>query len=126
MLEAVRVLIVEDSATARLLAVSLTRALGCEVHQAEDGAAALALLSGQAFNLVLMDLELPDMSGCDVSRKTRATQGPNRLTPIVAVSATDAESTRHEIRQAGMLTLMPKPLARPKLEVLLRQLRPSP
>ena len=87
----VRVLLVEDDPA---IAAPLTRAIardGHDVHLAVDGSAALSLASASVFDLVVLDLGLPDMDGVDVCRELRR-RGSD--VPIIVVTARTDGSTR--------------------------------
>ena len=66
-----RVLIVDDDLRVRLLHRAVLEQLGCECHEARDGATALAATSGHRFDLVLLDLALPDLDGNELCRLLR-------------------------------------------------------
>lgn len=74
-----RILVVDDEAMIRLTLDMLLRRRGYDVVVAADGAEALALLKQHLFNLVLLDLTMPGISGLDVARHIRATQGTTAL-----------------------------------------------
>ncbi|WP_444453942.1 ATP-binding protein [Rhodobacter capsulatus] len=86
--KALRLLIVEDDAVNRLVTETLLRQAGHQVRLAETAEAALQALAGQAFDLVLTDLNLPDLSGFELGHAIRAHADPAiaRL-PIAALSA---------------------------------------
>lgn len=77
------VLIVDDSSTSRLIARKALRQLGCQTVEAASGIQALDLLSQHTFDLILLDIEMPEMDGLTLMRRMRA--GPNRLDPPVLV-----------------------------------------
>src|ERR1700685_3445260 len=80
-----KVLAVDDSATMRqLVKMTLTRA-GYEVVEAEDGAKALAKASAETFDLVLSDINMPNMTGLELLRSLRSLP-QYKFTPIVMVT----------------------------------------
>ncbi|MFO0594406.1 MAG: response regulator [Myxococcaceae bacterium] len=105
-----RVLLVEDSVTARRVAEAVLRNEGWQVSTAGDAVTALRLIRELAFDLVLMDRELPDASGDDVVRALRVSSGPNRFSLVVALSGTVTVEAIEQCRCAGMLALLEKPL----------------
>ena len=82
-----RVLVAEDHRFNRALMQSLLAPLGCELALAEDGREALRLAAARRFELILMDLHMPELDGLAAAREIRAGAGLNRRTPIVAVTA---------------------------------------
>lgn len=103
-----RVLLVEDNPINALLARTLLTREGCTVDHARGGAEALAALKVGAYDLILMDMRMPDLSGVEVTRRLRA-QGVT--TPVVAVTANAFEEDRHACREAGMDDFLVKPLS---------------
>jgi CheY-like chemotaxis protein len=111
-----RILIVDDSVTALTMAAAIVRSVGHEVDTAGDGAAALTRVTTLPFHLLLLDLELPDTTGFELAQRIRAIEGPNRFTPMFALSGTESATAKHECLSAGMLGLIKKPLARADVE----------
>ncbi|ADE86578.1 ATP-binding protein [Rhodobacter capsulatus] len=121
--KALRLLIVEDDAVNRLVTETLLRQAGHQLRLAETGEAALQALAGQAFDLVLTDLNLPDLSGFDLGRAIRAHADPAiaRL-PIAALSAHGPAVDAAALAAAGIGGFLAKPFAFARLEDLLRRL----
>ena len=84
--DAARVLIVDDSPTSLLKLKAALRAMGYEAATAEDGPSALRLLSQQSFDLVLLDIVMPGMSGFDVLKVLKADPSTAQI-PVVVISA---------------------------------------
>lgn len=102
-----RVLLVEDNPINALLARTLLTREGCEVDHARGGAEALAALKVGAYDLILMDMRMPDMSGVETTRRLRAS---GVTTPVVALTANAFEEDRHACHEAGMDDFLVKPL----------------
>ncbi|MBC7167372.1 response regulator [Phenylobacterium sp.] len=119
-----RVLLVEDNPVNALLARTLLTREGCAVdHVMTAGEAVTAAMAG-GYELVLMDMRLPDFSGDEVARRLRA-QGV--ATPIVALTANAFEEDRHACLAAGMNDFLVKPLAADALrQALARWARNGP
>ncbi|MCG8460820.1 MAG: ATP-binding protein, partial [Holophagales bacterium] len=98
----IRILVAEDNPVNQLLAVHQLRFLGFGVEAVGDGIEALELLAGQPFDLVLMDCEMPGIDGYETTRRLRASSGPARHVPIVAVTAHADEGQRERCLRAGM------------------------
>ncbi len=106
-----RLLVVDDNPLNRRIAsVLLTRA-GHEVIDASSGGEALARLADGPVDLVLMDVQMPEMDGLEATRRIRALADPARAgVPIVAVTANALRADEERCRQAGMNGYVTKPL----------------
>ncbi|QPL45467.1 response regulator [Halomonas sp. A40-4] len=104
-------LLVEDNAINRKVAIELLARLGCDVVCAESGHDALDMVAAQRFHLIFMDIQLPDMDGLDVTRKLRAQGGWLVEVPIVAMTAGGVEDDRQRCLDAGMNDYITKPLS---------------
>ncbi|MDF2489826.1 MAG: putative sensor histidine kinase/response regulator hybrid [Pseudomonas sp.] len=113
-----RVLLVEDNPVNQLVAKGMLAKLGCKVEVALQGAEALSLLEEQAFDLVLMDCNMPVMDGYEASRRIRQ-DGRWRDLPIVALTANAMPEERERCRAAGMDDYLAKPFRREELLALL-------
>lgn len=103
-----RVLLVEDNPINALLARALLTREGCTVDHAMDGEQALAAAKVGTYDLILMDMRMPGMSGEEAARALRA-QGLR--TPIVALTANAFEDDRRRCIAAGMDDFLVKPLS---------------
>lgn len=86
-----RVLIVDDSQTSRLKLEKAVGRMGFAVTGAADGAQALSLVKQQSFDLVLLDIVMPGLSGFDVLRTLKADPGTRHI-PVVVISATNEDA----------------------------------
>ena len=124
-LEGRRVLVVEDNSTNRLVATRLLQRLGVVAETAVDGVDALARLRSAPFDLVLMDVQMPEMDGLEATRRIRAGEPgvPNPGLPIVALTAHAMAGDREACLAAGMDDYLSKPIDPARLrEVLVRWL----
>jgi signal transduction histidine kinase/ActR/RegA family two-component response regulator len=124
-LQGTRVLMVEDNAVNMMIAVALLERWGAIVDQADDGPSALRAIdqahqSGNPFDIVLMDVQMPGMSGHDVTRRLRQRYDRNTL-PIVALTAAALVSEREDAMAAGMNDFLTKPIDAERLRQTLRQ-----
>ncbi len=103
-----RVLIVDDEEAARRLQRTVLERLGCECVEAPDGTAALAAVEGGAFDLVLLDLQLPDANGYEVCRRMRE-GGAGPTMKIIIVSGSGDADTLSEALPRGADDYIPKP-----------------
>ncbi len=119
---AMRVLLVEDNAVNARIAVALVRRAGHEVTHVGDGAQALDALARAAFDLVLMDVQMPVMDGLEATRRLREREREaGGHTPVVAMTANAMKGDDELCFAAGMDGYLPKPLEFGRLrEVLAR------
>jgi len=113
-----RTLVVEDSQAGREHAVGLLESLGFSVLAAQGGAEALELAGNRQVDLVLLDIQMPGMSGYQVCASLRRLPAFAR-TPIVAMTAYDARGVWDRCLVAGMDMLLEKPLDRDTLRTSL-------
>lgn len=113
------VLVVEDDPLgARLLAILLER-LGHRTRHAADAAAALRMLEEAPADLVLVDLQLPDLHGLELVERIRAHPDPRIVAvPVAVVSGSDAPGERQRARAAGVTGFLAKPVDRGELAAL--------
>ena len=104
------VLIVEDNPLNMKLFAAMVRSQGYDVLEASDGRTALDLARQQHPNLIIMDLQLPDMSGLDVTRSLKADAGTRDIA-IIATTAYALRGDEEKIRASGCDGYMAKPIA---------------
>jgi PAS domain S-box-containing protein len=110
------ILLAEDSATSQVLAVALLEKQGHSVVVADNGKEALAALEKQPFDLVLMDVQMPEMDGFEATRLIRAREeGTGIHIPIVAMTAHAMKGDRERCLEAGMDGYVSKPVQAKKL-----------
>lgn len=117
------VLLVEDNPLNREIAVCLLEDAGYTVETAENGRVAVDMIASRAsdaFDMVLMDIQMPVMDGYEATRAIRALPDPLRATiPIIAVSANAFSEDRMRSLECGMNAHLPKPLDIRRLESLM-------
>ena len=123
-----RILLAEDAAIIHKLVSRFLHVAGAEVTVVEDGAEALRAAVETPFDLILMDVEMPEMSGVEVTAALRAR---GIQTPIVALTAHDPRHIEQEAAHVGLTDVLAKPIDRQTLvdkcaAFLSRQLTPSP
>jgi len=121
-----RILIVEDSPTNRDVATAYLRALGYETRAAGDGPRALAMARSDSPDLILMDIDLPEMNGFAAAAAIRAEPPPLNGVPIVAMTADAGEEDRRRCLRAGMNDHIAKPIDRSRLAECLDRLLSRP
>ena len=111
-----RILVAEDSPVNQKLALAMLRKMGHQVTLAATGTAAVETWKREAFDLVLMDIQMPEMDGLEATRKIRAMEQPGAArTPIVAMTAHAMGGDRERCLEAGMDDHVAKPINRAEL-----------
>ncbi|WP_456718237.1 MULTISPECIES: ATP-binding protein [unclassified Bradyrhizobium] len=120
-IEPKRILLAEDNATNTLVATELLTRMGHEVVAVANGREAVDSIAAQDFDVVLMDVMMPEMDGLTASRVIKATE-KGRTVPIIALTA-NAQRDRHDATvAAGMEFVIQKPISRHRLEQGLHRL----
>ncbi len=114
-----RVLVVEDNAFNQTVLARMLEKLGLEVEVADNGEAALQRLAGDPFDLVLMDVQMPGMDGCEATRRLRRMEGARAKLPVIAVTANVLPADRRRCEEAGMDDVLHKPVDFATLEAAL-------
>jgi CheY-like chemotaxis protein len=110
-LSGLRVLVVEDNPTNRLVATTMLGHLGADVETADDGAEGVAAVERGAFDLIFMDIQMPVMDGVEATRRIRAMPEPKCLIPIVAITANVMPEQLTAYRQSGINGVVAKPIS---------------
>jgi signal transduction histidine kinase/ActR/RegA family two-component response regulator len=106
-----RVLAVDDNPTNLTVARALLESLGCTVLAAGGGAAALDIAGGEPLDLVLMDIQMPEMDGYETLSRLRALPAPVGALPVVALTANAMAGERERLLAAGFDDYLSKPLS---------------
>jgi CheY-like chemotaxis protein len=110
-LEGLRVLVVEDNATNRMIASKLLESLGAAVETAADGYLGVEAAERGGFDLILMDVQMPGIDGLEAARRIRALGGAAAATPIVALTANVLAHQQRRYLDAGMDGVVGKPIS---------------
>ena len=103
------VLIVDDNQYLREILATMLRFSGYEISQAANGSEALKMVVSAKPNVILLDIQLPDMKGADVARAIR-TQSASAHIPIIGCSAFLGGHWRQQALHAGMVDYLEKPI----------------
>jgi PAS domain S-box-containing protein len=120
-LDGLRVLVAEDNAVNQMLVNRMLQRLGCAVTVVPNGAAAVEAWSAAAFDVVLMDCQMPEMDGFEATRRIRSMPPAGATVPIIALTAGALHTDRAQATLAGMSDFLTKPLFAKTLEDALRR-----
>lgn len=104
------VLCVDDNSVNLLVLDQLLTSLGHSVAKAASGSEALEILAAQAFDLVLLDIQMPGMTGIEALERLRAAPGPNRQAPVIALTADVTSGGRDRYLGLGFTEHASKPI----------------
>ncbi len=116
-----KILLVEDEPISQRVAQLMLENLGFKVDVANTGEKALSLLEHNAYDLILMDLGLPDMTGDQVTIKIREREDENKTLPIIALTAHVFHNDKKRCLAAGMNGFLGKPIEYAELQESLNQ-----
>jgi len=124
--ESPKVLLAEDNAINAHIARRLLEKQNCLVTLVADGKEALEALLAQDFDLVLMDLQMPEMDGIEATRQLRFRQGRNARVPVVALTACAFQEDRDRCLAVGMDDYVAKPVRPADLTAILKRWATTP
>jgi PAS domain S-box-containing protein len=117
-----RILVAEDNATNQLVVRNMLQRLGCHVDVVGDGAEAVRAATVHGYDLILMDIHMPEMDGIEATRRLREL---DRTLPIVALTADAGAEERERYLGAGIDDCLLKPISMESLRILLSGMEPS-
>ena len=114
-------LVVDDNDVNLIIASAMLKQLGFEVDVSNNGIAAILKANEAEFDLIFMDMHMPEMDGLVATRRIRSEGGPNAKTKIVGVSASVQVEDVEKCRAAGMDSFLAKPLRTEHLQAFLAE-----
>ncbi len=126
-LDGLHILLAEDDAISAMAALALLRRRGAEVVHVEDGLAVLAAVARERFDVVLMDVQMPELDGVEATRRLRegAVGAAGQTLPVVAMTAYAMAGDRERFLAVGMNGYVAKPVNMDDLLVVLRDVLPG-
>jgi PAS domain S-box-containing protein len=121
-----RILVAEDNGVNRLLIGTRLRRAGHRVTLVEDGVKAVEAVRNQAFDLVLMDMQMPELDGAGATREIRRLPGAAGKVPIVALTADALPGFREQYMKSGLDDYLTKPVDWNALDRALIRFTPPP
>jgi CheY-like chemotaxis protein/nitrogen-specific signal transduction histidine kinase len=115
------ILLVEDNAVNQKVAKILLSELNCQVDLAENGQIAINLLYNNRYDLVFMDISLPDMSGIEVTNELRRRENNKRRVPVIALTADSTLSDNEKLLTMGIDDYLIKPYTLEQLDSMLKK-----
>jgi len=103
-----KLLIVDDNQINRKVAQKILSKAGCEILEAADGKKAIELITQNTFDLIFMDIQMPDMDGIQTTRQIKKLK--TELPPIIAMTAYSMEEDRNKFLSQGLDDYLPKPI----------------
>ena len=116
-----RILLAEDNVVNQKLALRLLQQMGYRADLAANGIEAVESVGRQAYDVVLMDVQMPEMDGLEASRRITAKFSPGERPRIVAMTANAMQGDREKCLAAGMNDYISKPFAVQDLKRVLEQ-----
>lgn len=115
-----RILLAEDNAINALLTRTLLEADGCYVEVVEDGNLAVDAVKLNKYDMILMDMRMPNMDGLEATRKIRSLSNEAKAIPIIALTANAFDDDRNACFDAGMNDFMTKPVSAEELQQMVQ------
>jgi two-component system sensor histidine kinase/response regulator len=122
----VRILLAEDNVVDRQVALVNLHRLGYEADIALNGIEVLHALEHRRYDMILMDCQMPDLDGCEVTREIRQRERGGHRTWIIAMTAHPMIGDRENCLTAGLDDYISKPLRREELRTVLERSAPGP
>jgi CheY-like chemotaxis protein len=115
-----RVLVAEDNMVNQRIASRLLEKLGCKVDVVANGKEAVEMIAGIDYDMVLMDVMMPEMDGFKATGEVRREDRPHHRVPIVAMTANAMQGDRERCLEAGMNDYVSKPVHSADLQRILQ------
>jgi CheY-like chemotaxis protein/HPt (histidine-containing phosphotransfer) domain-containing protein len=122
-LSGAQILVVDDNHASRLVAKAILEREGCVVSLANNGLSSVTLATHNSFDLILMDIQMPDISGMEATRRIKTQSKSNAATPIIALTAYSDKEIQDEAHKVGIVETLTKPLRVGQMQSALSRLQ---
>ncbi|MEM1273346.1 MAG: ATP-binding protein [Pseudomonadota bacterium] len=119
--DGVEVLLVEDNPINRRIAMGMLKPMGVTVTEAVNGSEGVAAAASRSFDIIFMDISMPELDGTEATRRIRAGPSASRNVPIVALTAHSMDEDIERFEAAGMNGVLLKPISSDRLAEVLAQ-----
>lgn len=119
-----KILLAEDNLVNQVLAETVLRQIGYEVRPVQNGREVLQALEEDEFGCILMDIQMPEMSGIEATRRIRSSQKPYAQVPIIALTAHALHGDRERLLACGMNGYLAKPVSITELKHIVASIIP--
>lgn len=116
-----KILLAEDNPVNRKVICKMLQKLNQNVDIAQDGKEAIQMANNNHYDLVLMDMQMPNVDGLEATREIRLKLGHKSKLPIIALTANISEESRQKCLEAGMNGFLTKPIKLDTLKTLIHQ-----
>ena len=116
-----KILVIDDYAINLELTKEILEALGCFVDATDSGSSAIDLFKTNDYDMVFMDLQMPDLSGYEVTEELRKIEKGGKRVPIIALTANVVEEDEDKHKKAGMNGYLSKPIRIKEIEDVLQK-----
>lgn len=118
-----RALVADDNDVNRMLIAAMLKSLGCDVELVQNGREAVDIVAREPFDVLFMDISMPQMDGMEATRLIRASGGQNTAVAIIAVTAHAMVGDRERFLAAGMNDYIAKPFRKTDLQAAVEKAR---
>jgi signal transduction histidine kinase/ActR/RegA family two-component response regulator len=122
-LQDLKILLAEDNPTNQIVALKMLEKMGCKADVANNGLEVLEILKSKYYDLILMDIQMPEMDGLETTRQIQKLWEVDRRPAIVALSANAMKADRDRCLAAGMVDHIGKPIHPEELRRVLERSR---
>jgi CheY-like chemotaxis protein len=116
-----RILLAEDNPVNQKVALGMLRRLGLEADVVANGRAAVERATAEPYDLILMDVQMPEMDGFEATRALRRDPPPGARIPIIAMTANAMSGDRERCLEAGMDDYLAKPVKIDQLRTMIER-----
>ena len=117
-----RVLVAEDNLVNKIVVERILLSFGCAITMVSNGKAAVEAVESQPFDLILMDIQMPEMDGMEATRRIRSLPDKRAQLPIVAMTAHAMKGDRERFLASGMDHYISKPFHKDELFMLIKSI----